>query len=221
MLRFCDLVFSTLALVILAPALLPIMVVLRLTGEGEVFFRQNRVGKDGKLFSLLKFATMLKDSPKIGTGEITLHNDPRVLPVGRWLRKTKLNELPQLVNVWRGDMSLVGPRPQTLRCFGGFPPEMQPQLTQVRPGLSGLGSILFRDEERMMQAAEDPDDFYDNVIMPYKAAVELWYIEHQNLKWYFLIIVATAWVVLVPSSRIAWRWFPALPTPPEALRPFF
>ena len=92
--------------------LVPVAIVLRLTGEGEVFFLQERVGKDGKPFKLYKFATMLKNSPNMGTGTVTLKHDPRVLPVGRFLRKTKINELPQLLNILIGDMSVVGPRPQ-------------------------------------------------------------------------------------------------------------
>ena len=98
--RFFDLVFSSLALVILSPLLFPIIVILRLSGEGEIFFLQDRVGKNGKVFKLFKFATMLKDSPNIGSGTLTIKNDPRILPVGKLLRKTKINELPQLLNIF-------------------------------------------------------------------------------------------------------------------------
>ena len=118
--RGLDLFFSGMALFFLAPLLLAIIVVLRMTGEGEVFFRQQRVGIGGKHFKLYKFATMLKDSPNMGTGTVTLTNDPRILPFGFVLRKTKINELPQLINVLKGDMSIVGPRPQTKRCFKVF-----------------------------------------------------------------------------------------------------
>ena len=108
--RTLDVVLSFLALVVLAPFLLPVVVILRFTGEGEVFYIQERAGRGGNSFGLYKFATMLKNSPNIGAGEITVREDPRVLPFGQFLRKTKLNELPQLWNIFIGDMSVVGPR---------------------------------------------------------------------------------------------------------------
>ncbi|MCG5548906.1 sugar transferase [Halorhodospira halochloris] len=134
--RLLDVFFSGLALLVLSPLLLG-LVLLRLTGEGEVFFRQQRIGRGGEPFELLKFATMLKDSPNMATGTVTVTGDPRVLPVGRVLRKLKLNELPQLINIFRGNMSVIGPRPQTRRRFDAFPAEAQREIVQVRPGLSG------------------------------------------------------------------------------------
>ena len=107
MIRFFDILFSGIALLILSPLLVPVSIILRLTGEGEVFFLQERIGKGGKKFKLFKFATMLKNSPNIGTGTVTMRNDPRVLPVGKLLRKTKINELPQLLNIFIGDMSVI------------------------------------------------------------------------------------------------------------------
>lgn len=214
--RIADVLLVTIFFPLVLPLWLIVIPILRLTGEGEVFYRQPRVGKDGKLFDLLKFATMLKNSPSIGTGELTVHNDPRVLPVGRWLRKSKINELPQLINVWWGDMSFAGPRPQTPRCFQAYPAHIQAELIKVRPGLSGIGSILFRGEEKLMKGA-DSQAFYDQVIMPYKGEVERWYIDNRSVKNYFLIIIATIWIILFPKSRVAWRWFRGLPTPPQAL----
>ncbi|MDC0392725.1 sugar transferase, partial [Gammaproteobacteria bacterium] len=140
MIRFFDILLSLLALIILLPLLLPVMLILRLSGEGEIFFLQERVGKYREGFKLLKFATMLKDSPSIGTGTVTMKNDPRVLPIGKFLRKTKINELPQLFNIFLGHMSVIGPRPQTPRCFEAFPPKSQDIIIQVKPGLSGIGS---------------------------------------------------------------------------------
>lgn len=218
--RFFDIFFSGLALLVLAPLLIPVMVTLRLTGEGEVFFRQQRVGRYGIPFGLLKFATMLKDSPNLGTGTLTTKDDPRVLPFGRFLRKTKINELPQLINILKGDMSIIGPRPQTQRCFDAFPKHSQDQIIQVRPGLSGIGSVAFRGEEDMMDAAQDPDALYDEIIMPYKGRLEEWYVTNHSLAHYFLLIAITAWVVVFPKSQIIWRVFPELPKPPEALAAF-
>ena len=142
--RFFDVLFSAMALLLLSPLLVPIVITLRLTGEGEVFFLQERIGKGGKNFKLFKFATMLKNSPNIGTGTVTMRGDPRVLPVGSFLRKTKINELPQLLNIFFGDMSVIGPRPLTTQTFGAYSESTQGLITQVRPGLSGVGSIIFR-----------------------------------------------------------------------------
>ena len=215
--RIFDIFFSGLALLVLAPLLVPIVIVLRFTGEGELFFVQQRVGKNGQLFGLLKFATMLKNSPSIGTGTVTVKDDPRVLPFGKFLRKTKINELPQLVNILRGDMSVVGPRPQAQRCFDAFPKDVQESIVKVRPGLSGIGSIFFRDEESLLQGVANQVEYYDKVIAPYKGALEKWYIQHESLTNYFLIIFVTAWVVFFPSSKIAHRVFSGLPNPPREL----
>jgi lipopolysaccharide/colanic/teichoic acid biosynthesis glycosyltransferase len=215
--RLFDIVFSGLALLVLAPLLVPIAIALRFTGEGEVFFIQQRVGRGGQPFGLYKFATMLKNSPNLGTGTVTVKNDPRVLPLGRFLRKTKINELPQLLNIFKGDMSIIGPRPQTQRCFDAFPARSQAEIIKVRPGLSGIGSIVFRDEEELMHASKEPERFYDAVIMPYKGALEEWYVAHQGLWTYLAAIFVTAWVVLFPESRLAWRVFPQLPAVPTEL----
>jgi lipopolysaccharide/colanic/teichoic acid biosynthesis glycosyltransferase len=216
--RFLDILLSGLALLALMPLLVPVVVILRLTGEREVFFRQERIGLGGRPFGLLKFATMLKDSPNIGPGTITVKDDPRVLPFGRFLRKTKLNELPQLVNIVKGDMSLIGPRPQTRRCFHAFPAEARAKIVEVRPGLSGIGSIVFRGEEEMYGDTDNPDRLYDEVIMPYKGELERWYVNHQTLGNYFLLILLTVLVVLRPHSRVLWRVFPDLPRAPAELQ---
>ena len=215
--RLFDIFFSGLALIMLSPLLIPIAIVLKFSGEGEVFFAQQRVGLNGKMFDLLKFATMLKDSPHIGTGTVTVKNDPRILPIGQFLRKSKINELPQLLNILYGDMSVVGPRPQAPRCFEAFSADVQSQIVKVRPGLSGIGSIIFRDEENLLHDASDPVIFYDTVIAPYKGELEKWYIDNQSLTNYFLIIFVTVWAVFSPGSRIIWRVFPSLPQPPKEL----
>lgn len=216
--RFFDLLFSGMALLVLSPLLVPIALLLRFTGEGEVFFLQERVGLNGKTFSLYKFATMLKNSPNMGTGTITLKGDPRVLPVGHFLRKTKINELPQLLNILLGDMSVVGPRPQTPRCFQAYPGDLQKIIIQVKPGLSGLGPVVFRGEEDILSDHASSVDFYDRVIAPYKGKVEAWYVDHQTLSTYFLVILVTIWVVARPASDIVWRVFKGLPVPPNELK---
>mgnify|MGYP000933534868 FL=1 len=215
--RSFDVIFSGIALVLLSPLLLPLMFLLRVTGEGEIFFPQDRVGRGGKDFKLYKFATMLKDSPNMGTGTVTVKNDPRVLPMGGFLRKTKINELPQLINIFNGDMSVIGPRPQTQRCFDAFPLSSQNEIIKVRPGLSGIGSIIFRDEEDMMYANNDPDKFYDEIVMPYKGSLEDWYVSHKNIGSYFSLIGLTIFAVLGLNSVLVWKLFKDLPPPPEQL----
>lgn len=215
--RFLDILLSALALLVLSPLLIPVAIALRLAGEGEVFFLQDRVGLAGRSFGLYKFATMLKDSPNIGTGTVTVRDDPRVLPLGRILRKTKINELPQLLNILKGDMSIVGPRPQTRRCFDAFPVSTQQAIVRVRPGLSGIGSVMFRDEEAILHGAANPMRFYDDVIAPYKGLLEEWYVMNQGLRTYAALILLTAWVVVLPGSKLVWRIFPSLPRPPAQL----
>jgi lipopolysaccharide/colanic/teichoic acid biosynthesis glycosyltransferase len=216
--RFFDILFSVIALLLLSPLLLPIVIILRLTGEGEVFFLQERIGKDGNKFNLFKFATMMKNSPNIGTGTVTVRDDPRVLPVGRFLRKTKINELPQLLNIFFGDMSVIGPRPLTTQTFSAYSENTQSLIQQVRPGLSGLGSIIFRGEEEILHGSTASVDFYANVIAPYKGALEEWFVLNRSLYIYFVAIFVTAWVVLFPKTKIAWRVFKDLPEPPNELK---
>jgi len=216
--RFCDFVVALIALLILSPFFLVIMVILRFTGEGEVFYRQRRIGKNTETFGIWKFATMLKDSPNIGTGSQTLRHDPRVTSVGRFLRATKINELPQVINVITGEMSLVGPRPQVLVDSDVYPADVRAAIYSVTPGITGIGSIVFRDEELLLsQPGVDPRDFYVNTIAPYKAALELWYLEHRSLLTDARLLFLTVWVVLRPNSTIVYRSFPDLPARPEWL----
>ena len=170
--RILDIVLAGGVLIFVSPIIVLVVFVLRFSGEGRNFFRQFRIGKNGKRIKILKFVTMVKDSPYIGTGTVTLKDDPRVLPFGKILRKTKINELPQLFNVLTGDMSVIGPRPQTQRCFDAFPIECQNEIITVAPGLSGLGSIFFRNEELMLDNANSADEFYNKIIMPYKGELE-------------------------------------------------
>ena len=218
--RLFDVFFSGVALIALLPLFLPLMLLLRLTGEGEIFFLQSRVGRGGKHFKLYKFATMLKDSPNMGTGTVTVKNDPRVLPMGGFLRKTKINELPQLINIFKGDMSVIGPRPQTQRCFDAFPESAQNDISKVRPGLSGIGSVVFRSEEDMMHANADPDRLYDDVIMPYKGKLESWYVRNNSVWNYLLLISLTILVILTRSTRLIFQCYTSLPRPPEDLSSF-
>lgn len=152
----------------------------------------------------MKFATMLKDSPNLGTGTgtVTVKNDPRILPFGKILRRAKINELPQLINVLKGEMSIIGPRSQDQRCFDAFRQEDKAEILKVRPGLSGIGAVYFRDEENLMHTAQgDMIRFYDEVISPYKGRLKAWWVRNQSLTNYFLLIALTLWVILFPKSR--------------------
>jgi lipopolysaccharide/colanic/teichoic acid biosynthesis glycosyltransferase len=217
--RFFDIIFSSVAIVLFSPFLIPVMILLKFTGEGEIFYVQQRVGKNGKMFGLFKFATMLKNSPATGTGTVTVKDDPRVLPMGKFLRKTKINELPQLFNIFLGNMSVIGPRPQTERCFLAFPQDSQEAIMQVKPGLSGIGSVVFRDEESILDNPKiDRLAFYDSIIAPYKGNLEQWYVKHQGLYTYFMLIGLTIWAVLFSKSKAYFNVFGDLPTPPKDLR---
>lgn len=216
--RILDVIFAGLGMLFLSPLLLPIAFILKATGEGEVFYIQTRIGKNGSLFGLLKFATMLKDSPNIGSGEITIHNDPRVLPLGKFFRKSKINELPQLWNILIGDMSVVGPRPMVPNTYANYPAEAQEILNTVRPGLTGIGSIIFRDEERLLDGSDDPIGFYNENITPYKSDLEIWFVQNNSLWLYIKAIFVTAWVVIFPASKIADIAFSGIPRLPESLK---
>lgn len=218
--RFFDLIFSLLGLILLSPVLLLVMCILKFTGEGEVFYRQKRIGQFGIEFQILKFATMLKDSPNLGSGTITSKNDARILPVGRVLRKTKINELPQLINVVRGEMSLIGPRPHVERDLFGVDPMLLEQVLTLKPGLSGVGSLVFRNEEQILQQFENPRFFYDKELAPYKARLEIWFLNNKSVKMYFVLILATLFSIFVDEKKICSFFFKDLPIVPEALRKF-
>ncbi|MEG2065053.1 MAG: sugar transferase, partial [Alistipes sp.] len=195
--------------------ILPCMLALWLTGEHRVWYLQRRVGYKNRYFSIFKFATMVKNSPNMGTGSLTLRRDPRVLPMGGFLRKTKINELPQLFNIFNGTMSLVGPRPQMEVDFHRFPQHVQAVIYNVMPGITGIGSIVFRDEERYMSAeGVDPISFYCQHIAPYKGALEIWYQQHASIATDLKIILLTAWVIVRPQSELHYVWFKDLPAKP-------
>ena len=200
-------------MIILLPIFIPIIIILKFTAEGEVFYFQERIGLNNSRFQIWKFATMLKNSMDMGSGSITLQNDFRVTKIGVFLRKTKINELPQIINILKGDISLVGPRPLVDKTFSAYNEEVQSKIYNVKPGLTGIGSIIFRDEETIISAVtdEDPHDFYKRVIAPYKGELEMWYQENRSLYLDFQLIFMTAFVILVPATRLYEKWFKDLP----------
>lgn len=216
--RFFDIIASLLALIVLSPLLIPIAIGLKLTGEGYIWYFQERVGFKNKLFNIYKFATMLKDSPNMAGGLITTKRDPRLTPLGSFLRTTKINELPQLINILNGDMSVVGPRPVMQKSFAAYPNEVQQVIYNVKPGLTGIGSIIFRDEEALITEIRDNGgdawDFYQNKIYPFKGEVERWYQQRQGFYTDLMCIFLTAWVIIFPTSDLIYKVFKTLPKRP-------
>ncbi|MCU0379158.1 MAG: sugar transferase [Bacteroidales bacterium] len=217
--RLIDIVLSGTALLILSPLLIPVIIGLVLTGEHYVFYFQKRIGYRNRPFDIWKFATMLKASPNLPGGIHTTRNDPRLMPMGGFLRKTKINEIPQLVNILKGDMSIVGPRPLVDRTFDPYPDHVKANIYNVRPGLTGIGSVVFRDEERLLSETRlDKAVYYATHISPYKGELELWYQKHLSLYTDLMLIFLTAWVVFFPESGLTYRVFRDLPGKPEVLK---
>jgi lipopolysaccharide/colanic/teichoic acid biosynthesis glycosyltransferase len=216
--RILDITFSLLLLLLLSPILLLIILCLRFTGEKKVFYRQVRFGLAAQEFNLLKFATMLENSPNIGSGDITLQNDPRVLPFGKFLRKTKLNEIPQLWNILVGNMSFVGYRPLTAKNYKYYSIGARKILSAHKPGLTGIGSIFFRSEDKYLKNADDAIIFYQSVIAPYKEKLELWYCERASFTNYLLLILLTAFVLFFDDDRALRLIYSDLPETPDQLR---
>ena len=210
-----DIVFSLLAIILLLPLFIPVILLLLFTGEGYVLYYQERLGYKNKPFQIWKFATMLKNSLQMGSGTITLKDDFRVTKVGKFLRKTKINELPQIVNILKGDISFVGPRPLIPSSFEVYSKKIKSEIYNVKPGLTGIGSVIFRDEESLLSTTndEDPHVYYQKVIAPYKGELELWYQNNQSFIVDCKILIVTLWVVLFPKSKLIYRWFKGIPKP--------
>ncbi len=217
MIRFFDIIFSLISILMLLPLFALTSFILKVTGEGEIFYKQERVGKGGRNFLLYKFATMKKNSSEIGTGTITIKNDPRVLPIGKILRKTKINELPQLLNIIKGDMSLIGPRPLTDETFSFYDKDAQNIIKSVKPGLSGIGSIAFSNEENILKSEVTSREFYEKIVSKYKAQLEIWFIDNQSTFKYFSLILLTVIVLLLKNNKLLWFAFKSLPKPPPEL----
>ena len=212
MIRLMDIFFAILGILVLGIFMLGATAINLCTGEHKVLYKQNRVGKGGKDFRLYKFATMLENSPNLAGGLVTAVNDPRVLPFGRFLRRTKVNELPQLLNILLGDMSFVGPRPQTRPHYSLYTPEQRRIIDAVGPGLTGVGSLFFRNEEEILAHCVDPIQFHDEVITPFKGDLEVWFSQHRSFKLYLLIIYLTA-ASIINRKLVTIKYFEGLPTP--------
>jgi len=192
--RVVDFVFSAFGLIVLLPVITVVAVMVRLTSPGPAFFRQLRVGRNGRSFILLKFRTMtvLQDAEK---GSFDAGSSARVTRIGRVLRKTKLDELPQLWNVLKGDMALVGPRPEVRKWVDAYPDYWDRILT-VRPGITEPGAIEFRNEEDILAAQSEPESYYRNVILPRKLDLYEEYVQTRSFWGDFRILLRTVWAVI-------------------------
>ena len=219
--RTADLLVSIIGIIVISPLFLIIVIVLKFTDEGEIFYLQERVGLNNQPFNIYKFATMLKDSPNLGNKTLTVRNDPRITKVGQFLRMTKINELPQILNVIIGHMALVGPRPLLPKSFEKYTKEVQNIIYKNRPGITGIGSLIFRDEELLVTAyrdlGKDPVEYYKSYIFPYKGELEKWYYYNSSLTVDFKILFLTFWSLVNPKSQLVYKILKNLPVKPESL----
>lgn len=216
--QLIDTLLALIALVVLSPLLIPVCIGLLFTGEHYVFYFQRRIGYKNKYFEIWKFATMLKASPNLGTGLYTTTNDPRILPMGGFLRHAKINELPQLINILIGDMSIVGPRPLVDKTFAPYPEHVKAVIYNIKPGLTGIGSIVFRNEAQLLSEAKIPlDEFYRKNISPYKGELELWYQRHLSFYTDLKIIFLTSFALIAPQNNLVYKIFKDLPERPKEL----
>lgn len=196
--RTFDLVTAVLGLILVSPVLLMTAGLIKCTSRGPVFFQQERIGRNFRPFRIFKFRTMVQDAPKLG-GQITCGDDSRITLIGRLLRKTKLDELPQLFNVLKGDMSLVGPRPEVPRYVEMFR-EDYAEILRVRPGITDLASLYYRDEASLLGHADDPEEEYIRCILPEKMRLAKEYIAKASLVFDLMIILKT--VLCIMSDRV-------------------
>jgi len=216
--RLFGILLALIALIVLSPLFIPVCIGLLLTGEHYIFYFQKRIGYKNKYFEIWKFATMLKASPTLGTGLYTTKNDPRILPMGNFLRHSKINELPQLINVLIGDMCIVGPRPLVDKTFTPYPEHVKSVIYNVKPGLTGIGSIVFRNEAQLLSDTKMPlEEYYKKNIAPYKGELELWYQKNLSLYTDLMLIFLTAWAIIYPKNNLVYKVFNDLPERPEEL----
>jgi len=187
--RSFDILSSLIAFILLSPLFLIISVIIKLTSSGPVFYKGKRVGKGGEIFLMHKFRSMVANADKIGSG-LTKYGDNRITGIGKFLRKTKIDELPNLIDVIKGDMSIVGPRPES-PSYTQYYDERQKKALHVRPGVTGLAQLQNRREELKLKNQADPDAYYIHELMPKKLEIDLYYVENRNLMLDLKIILKT------------------------------
>lgn len=194
-----DIVVSVIGLVILSPVIIIVSILIKFSEKGSVFYRDIRVGRYGRLFRIYKFRTMVVDAHKMG-GPLTSYDDPRITKVGHFLREYKLDEIPQLINVFMGDMSLVGPRAQKPYFYRFYSKEEKKAVLSVRPGITDYGSLIFHDEEKLLAGTTDPIDLYERTIAKEKIDLQLRYIANSSVWLDIKIIWLT--VATIFSTRV-------------------
>ncbi len=192
-------ILALIILIFFIPLLLIIIIILKFTGEGEIFYLQDRYGMNGKIFKIIKFATMLKNSPNMKNGDVTLKNDSRVLPFGLFLRKSKINEITQLINILKGDMVFVGPRPLTPKQVNKIPIELRKKIENIKPGLTGISSLFFRNEEELLYGKNAINIHIKLTRVKYY--LEEWYVSKKSFFLDNLIMVLTGISVFLPKLR--------------------
>lgn len=200
LLRFFDVIISFIALIILSPFFILIAAAIKISSKGNIFFKQKRVGKNNIDFDLYKFRSMYVDAHKKGLLTVG-GKDKRITSVGYFLRRSKLDELPQLLNVLKGEMSLVGPRPEVRKYVDLYSDEHLKVLLDVLPGITDYASIEYRNENELLAAAKDPENFYIKVIVPEKAKLNYKFIENPSVLAYFKILMLTAWGLIKKSTN--------------------
>lgn len=197
--RLIDLALASGMLLALSPLMLICALIVKLSSPGPLVYKAKRVGLGGRLFTMYKFRSMVKDAHKLGSG-VTAVDDPRVTKGGRVLRRFRLDELPQLINVIKGDMSLVGPRPEDPRYVKLYTPR-QKRVLSVRPGITGMAQLIYRDEEEMLRGKADPEEFYVKSIMPEKLEIDLDYVQNRSLALDLKILLKTALTFVRSAKR--------------------
>jgi lipopolysaccharide/colanic/teichoic acid biosynthesis glycosyltransferase len=187
--RYFDILMSLIAFILLSPLFLIITVIIKLTSQGPVFYRGKRAGRGGEIFLMHKFRSMIVNADKIGS-DLTKYGDNRITAIGKFLRKTKIDELPNLIDVIKGDMSIVGPRPES-PSYTQYYNERQKKVLQVRPGVTGLAQLQNRREELKLKDQPDPDAYYIHELMPKKLEIDLYYVENRNFLLDLKIILKT------------------------------
>ena len=187
--RIFDVLSSLLALILLSPFFLIIALIIKLTSPGPVFYKGKRLGKGGELFLMHKFRSMVANADKIGT-DLTKHDDQRITKIGKFLRRTKIDELANLIDVLKGDMSFVGPRPES-PSYAQYYNERQKHVLDVKPGITGLAQLQNRREDLMLKDITNPDDYYIKELMPKKLEIDLYYVENRNFFMDIVIIIKT------------------------------
>ena len=187
--RVCDFILSLIGIIVLSPIFIIVSIAIKLDSKGKILFLQKRVGRYGKEFNIYKFRTMVSDAERLGK-QITVGNDNRITKVGAFLRKYKIDELPQLFNVLKGDMSLVGPRPEVPKYVKLYSDE-QKKVLKVRPGITDMASLRYKDENEILGKVDNPEEYYINVIMKDKLNLNLEYIEKSNIFFDLYLIIKT------------------------------